>query len=322
MSRGTGFFPLRRGLWEHLRDGRLNHLEALAFIYICTQADTRTGVWIGSAGALAGELNLKPRTARDLIENLTTKTYLTRFPVPGRHVCYPILVHKFLITNGEHSGEQLNAIDSASPTDLVHFPREQTVEPDDEQSVQQNVKRGASQRRSKTRELKSEKREALRTCEVPASNNQSENNSRGEKISRSREGKQTRAPKKSFNENLAMYIEREGFTTVSEFLTYNPKTCGSNRSEWELRAIEFKIEWTRACDSLGYKLDLADPLLTWEFVDEVVLEVEKRKEQNITPARICMKILDRCQRKSPTIPYPPSFLVHKNKLYEAEKLSA
>jgi len=148
VSKENGFAPIRRGLWEHLRDGRMSHLEALAFVYICSQADTRTGIWKGCAKSLAGELGMKERTARDVLEKMEHGNYIRRFAIPGLHSCYPILVHKFLITQGEHNGEHLNAIDSKSPVDLTYFSREQ----DGEQSVKHGVERSAAQRRIKNRE--------------------------------------------------------------------------------------------------------------------------------------------------------------------------
>ena len=128
VSKANGFLQLRRGLWEHIRDGRMSITQALAFIYVCSEADTRTGIWKGSAKSLSGELGIPERTARDVLEKMEHADYIRRFAVPGRHSCYPILVHKFLITDGEHDGEQLNAIDSKSPVDLAYFPREQCVE--------------------------------------------------------------------------------------------------------------------------------------------------------------------------------------------------
>jgi hypothetical protein len=144
VSKSNGFLQLRRGLWEHVRDARLSITEALAFIYICSEADTRTGIWKGSAKSLSGELGIPERTARDVLEKMEHGDYIRRFAVPGRHSCYPILVHKFEITQGEHDGEQLNALESKSPVDLTYFSREQDVE--------HGVERSAAQRRSEKRE--------------------------------------------------------------------------------------------------------------------------------------------------------------------------
>jgi hypothetical protein len=113
--------------------------EGLAFIYICSQADTRTGIWKGCAKSLSSELGIPERTARDVLERMEHGDYIRRFAVPGRHSCYPILVHKFEITQGEHDGEQLNALESKSPAELAYFPREHDGE------------HGAAQRRSENR---------------------------------------------------------------------------------------------------------------------------------------------------------------------------
>ncbi len=152
MSKEKGFAPIRRGLWEHVRDGRMSHLEALAFVYICSQADTRTGIWKGCAKSLAGELGMKERTARDVLEKMEHGDYIRRFATPGLHSCYPILVHKFPLTQGEHNGEQLNAIDSKSAVDLTYYSREQ----DGEQGVKHGVERSAAQRRKKKGEERKE----------------------------------------------------------------------------------------------------------------------------------------------------------------------
>lgn len=148
MSRENGWLQLRRGFWAHVRDGRMSTTEALAFLYICSEADTRTGIWRGCAKSLSGELGIPDRTARDVLERMEHGDYIRRFAIPGRHACYPILVHKYLITNGEHDGEQLNALDSKSPADLSYFAREHSGERDGEHDGEH----GAAQKRSKKRE--------------------------------------------------------------------------------------------------------------------------------------------------------------------------
>jgi len=67
--------------------------------------------------------------------------YIRRFAVAGQHSCYPILVHKFEITQGE---PDLNAIESKSPLDLTYFDREYDGE--------HGVERSAAQERSENRE--------------------------------------------------------------------------------------------------------------------------------------------------------------------------
>lgn len=106
MSKRNGFVPLRRGLWEHARDGSLTHTGALIYIYMLSQADTRTGVWKGSAQSLAGELGIRKSTVKYALRGLDGR-YIKRLTVPGKHICYPILLHKFLITQGQQVGLKL-----------------------------------------------------------------------------------------------------------------------------------------------------------------------------------------------------------------------
>jgi hypothetical protein len=142
VSKANGFLQLRRGVFEHIKDGRMSHLDGLVFIYIASQADTRTGIWNGSAGALAGEICLSSRNARRALERLSLSAkggYIKRFPVPGSHVCYPILVNKFLVTDGEHKGEHLNARDSKSVGELTYVRSEQECEQIGEHVTSQKI---------------------------------------------------------------------------------------------------------------------------------------------------------------------------------------
>ena len=157
MTKENGFLQHRRGIWEHVRDGRMTLQDVAVHQYIAAQADTRTGVWNGSAGALAGELCLSHRTARRFLERLTRGDYIRRFPAPGKHVCYPILVHKFEPTNGQHKGEQLDAINSISPIELRYVP----IEDGEHRGAQEGEHRGehvSSQKRSENRDRRQEKK--------------------------------------------------------------------------------------------------------------------------------------------------------------------
>ena len=157
MSRENGFAPIRRGLWEHVRDGRMSPFEALAFVYICSQADTRTGVWKGSAGALVAELGFHPRTARDLLERMEHGGYIRRFVSQGMRHCYPILIHKFPVTQGEHNGEVLDALSSTKQDGCLEL-RYISCEVHGEVDGEVHGKVHASQRRKENREERQEKK--------------------------------------------------------------------------------------------------------------------------------------------------------------------
>src|SRR5215469_14932103 len=141
VTKTNGFLQLRRGLWEHVRNGSLTHTGALVYIYMLTQADTRTGIWKGSAQCIANDLNIPRSTAKYALRGLDGR-YIKRFAVPGRHACYPILLHKFLITQGSHVGLMLDALSSTGPGALKFFKPEE-----EQQVVQQIVQQVAPQRR-------------------------------------------------------------------------------------------------------------------------------------------------------------------------------
>lgn len=100
----NGYLATRRGLLEHLRDGRLTLQQKGCFQTICELADWRTGVWWGSARALAavcGVGDVSERQARHLLEALEAGGYIRRFVTPGTRGNYPIVVHKFEVRLGE-----------------------------------------------------------------------------------------------------------------------------------------------------------------------------------------------------------------------------
>ena len=124
----NGFVPLRRGILAHIRNGSLPHGEALAYMVIIASADPSTGIWYGSAKALAGEFNFPEREARRLLEALERKGYLRRFPKPGAHSNYPVLANKSEITVGARRGTRLCADKSTSLENLVYENGEEAGE--------------------------------------------------------------------------------------------------------------------------------------------------------------------------------------------------
>ena len=108
----AGYIPLRRGILEHARQN-LTHAEGWVYILILLEADPATGIWIGSGKAL-GAYNFPWRSACRLLESLEKKGYIKRFPKPGVHSNYPILVNKYRVTVGEHIGELLDTKQTTS----------------------------------------------------------------------------------------------------------------------------------------------------------------------------------------------------------------
>ena len=113
----NGFLQLRRGLIEHLTQGRIGPTECLLYVLISCLADPSTGIWRGSAGSLAWVSNINPRTCRDDLEKLESKGYVKRFQTPGSHENYPILVDKYECSHGAMKGKRLNSV---ATTDWGH----------------------------------------------------------------------------------------------------------------------------------------------------------------------------------------------------------
>jgi hypothetical protein len=135
----NGYTQKRRGAVEHLRDGRFTLLEYGAHDLILALADKATGIWWGSAKALAaicGAGDVTDRQARHLLESLEKKGYVRRFPKRRGHGNYPVLVNKFEVTFGAYRGMRL----SADKTTDWHSP---VYESGLEQGAEQGAQDGA-----------------------------------------------------------------------------------------------------------------------------------------------------------------------------------
>jgi hypothetical protein len=121
MPGGTsGFVQLRRGLSEHVRDGRLSFFEAALYVFILMDTNPATGLCYGSAGLFSAIYSVPSRTCRDALEKLEEKGYLKRFPTRGRHGSYPILVNKFRCSDGAMKGKYVNSSKSVSWKNIVY----------------------------------------------------------------------------------------------------------------------------------------------------------------------------------------------------------
>ena len=128
MSREAGFIQLRRGIFEHVRDGRLTPLTFLVYIYIISQADTRDGRWKGSAGCLARELGISRRAAKYALEALQKRHYLVCFATARSRLAYVIVVHQFTATQGPQNGQRVDALHSTKDEICFFPPDEQRPE--------------------------------------------------------------------------------------------------------------------------------------------------------------------------------------------------
>jgi hypothetical protein len=105
------FTPLRNGILEHLRDGKLCIFDFAIYVCMIMRSDWSTGIYHGCAGTLAyqcGEPNSKSKINKTLIR-LRSREYINYRKGDGTRGGYPILIHKYEVRIGELAGTRLDA---------------------------------------------------------------------------------------------------------------------------------------------------------------------------------------------------------------------
>jgi hypothetical protein len=105
-----GFIKIRRGLREHIRDGRMKTNELAVYIHLHLCADFRTGIHKNSAPHIHYGMgqSLSVRQLQRILASLERKGYIKRFRVQGKMGDYYILINKFEVTSGDRKGQFLN----------------------------------------------------------------------------------------------------------------------------------------------------------------------------------------------------------------------
>lgn len=80
----TGYIQLRRGILEHLADGRITSDEFAAYTVVLLAADRRSGSWKGSGAELAKRIGWQVRKAQRVLAELARKGYLALKRLGGR----------------------------------------------------------------------------------------------------------------------------------------------------------------------------------------------------------------------------------------------
>ena len=105
------FTPLRNGILEHLRDGKLCPFDFGIYTLLHLGAEWSTGIYHGCAGTIAyqfGAPTLKPHINKTLMR-LRERKYINYRKGNGKRGGYPILIHKYEVRIAELSGQRLNA---------------------------------------------------------------------------------------------------------------------------------------------------------------------------------------------------------------------
>ncbi len=126
-----GYVPLRRGLIEHVRDGRLTSREAWAFCTLVMLADKETGSYTINAPTLAAFMpelisdNAQPKNmyepAKRVLHRLEEKGYIFRKMTPGARQAQPYWVDKYVITAGPKAGTRIDLTEVFKTKDVTNI---------------------------------------------------------------------------------------------------------------------------------------------------------------------------------------------------------
>lgn len=158
----SGFIQLRRGLSEHVRDGRLSFFEASLYVFILMDTNPATGLCHGSAGLFAAVYNISSRSCRDALEDLEKKGYLRRFPTRGKHGSYPILVNKFMCSSGAMKGMYVNTEKTTTYSNVFYEKSDDGVDDSVNDGGNERVNDSAASKILDTREEKQDKQQELK----------------------------------------------------------------------------------------------------------------------------------------------------------------
>jgi len=110
-----GYIPKRRGIIEHLYDGRLTPMEYILFDILMLWADHRSGIATTNGPGivyLSGE-QLKLDTVQKCLASLEAKGYIKRpFYLQGQRGNQKIFIDKFLVTDGVLKNKVLSFADT------------------------------------------------------------------------------------------------------------------------------------------------------------------------------------------------------------------
>ncbi len=120
-----GHIQLRRGIQDHLRAGKVSLLQLGVYTHLLLCADFKTGMQSNSAIHIHYSTGQQDpiRNIQRALEHLEKEGYIKRFIIKGKKGDYPILIHRYEVTDGALKGQRLDALSTTSPSELVYFSR-------------------------------------------------------------------------------------------------------------------------------------------------------------------------------------------------------
>ena len=105
----SGWVQARRGVLEHLQDGRMTPNEFAVFHILLYLADKETGSYLINAKAIAFWTNgtINEDGADRALRSLEKKGYIVRDITPGKLGVYPYHIQKYIVSYGAEQGKVL-----------------------------------------------------------------------------------------------------------------------------------------------------------------------------------------------------------------------
>lgn len=120
----AGWVQLRRGIIEHLRDGRLSTLEYAVLTVLILLADSKTGSGTINAPTLRTFLpELSYDAAKRILLSLEEKRYIFRQITPFSKLAYRYWVNRYVLTTGPQKLRQINlsqVFETKNATDIQY----------------------------------------------------------------------------------------------------------------------------------------------------------------------------------------------------------
>lgn len=110
MSEQGGFLRVRRGIFEHLANGRISYLEFAVYLTIHNLADFNTGICVACPAIVAHQCGSQDQNQiKHAMQRLKRKHYINYQHRHGTKQPYSILIDKFEPSAGKWRGCRLNA---------------------------------------------------------------------------------------------------------------------------------------------------------------------------------------------------------------------
>ena len=109
-----GYVKMRKGIWPHVKRGWVDSEMFMAYSYMLHACDCATGVYHGSAAAIAAEFgnNWSVRKTERFLRQLRLGRYIDSKHHRGKTGNYDILINNFEPTKGPMKGKRLRQVET------------------------------------------------------------------------------------------------------------------------------------------------------------------------------------------------------------------